>query len=66
VVRLYGTVEYFGVVFQDAELIRQVWHYEGIGGNLLPFVSQHYVHVLDGPHPEHWNTRMRRRSQTDT
>jgi hypothetical protein len=65
VVRLYGTVEYFDSVFQDAELIGRVWHYEGVKGELVPFLSQQGVDVLAGPHRERRVTRIVRRSQMD-
>ena len=45
----YGDIEYFGVVYYDAELKDGKWHYKGLLGRAIPFLSQHQVRILDGP-----------------
>jgi hypothetical protein len=44
----YATVDSFGIVYDGAELVANVWYFEDIYGAMMPFIFQKRVNLLSG------------------
>ncbi len=58
--KLYADVEYFGIVYRDAELVAGTWYFQSPHAGLCAFAFQDRVKPLHEPQPQ---PRLRRTSK---